>query len=228
MHFLSLMKRVLVVAAHPDDEMLGCGGTLARLAAEGNCISILLLGEGPTARQGEKDARKAAINSAFAAAAVLGIARPRLLALPDNRFDTVPLLDITQHIEETVAAFEPDVIFTHHAGDMNKDHRITHQAVMTACRPLPGFKPVTLLGFEVPSSTEYAPPGTLPVFFPHVYVHIAATLSAKQTALAAYAAEMRPWPHPRSHEGIEHLARLRGAQCGCEAAEAFMLYRSVL
>lgn len=221
-------QQILVVAAHPDDETLGCGGTLAKFALEGARVSVVLLGEGPTSRPAERNSRQQASLSLRAAAVALGIESPRQFTLPDNRFDTIPLLEITQCIESMVDAFKPDIIFTHHAGDLNKDHRITHQAVLTACRPLPGQKPVTLLGFEVPSCTEYAPPGTQPVFSPHVYVDISTTLQAKQKALSVYTDEIRTWPHPRSHEGIECLARLRGTQCGREAAEAFMLYRCIL
>lgn len=221
----------LAVAAHPDDEMLGCGGTLARLVEQRAQVHILLLGEGPMARPSETDdARLVARRSALAAAETLGIPAEHVhfAALPDNRFDTVPLLDIVQCIETLAAQVQPDIVFTHHAGDMNQDHRLTHQAVMTAFRPLPGTRPVTVLGFEVLSSTEYTPPHTAPTFCPNVFVDISATLEKKCSALAAYASEMRPWPHPRSIEAVGHLAALRGTFCGREAAEAFMLYRVLL
>lgn len=210
---------VLVVAAHPDDEMLGCGGTLARFAALGAEGHILLLGEGPLARGSETEA-----------AQIIGLneANVHFASLPDNRFDTVALLDIVQHIEALAEQVQPDLVFTHHAGDMNQDHRLTHQAVMTAFRPLPGAKPATLLGFEVLSSTEYTPPHTAPAFCPNVFVDISATLDTKCRALEEYASEMRPWPHPRSMEAVRHLAALRGCFCGHEAAEAFILYRTLL
>ncbi|SCM73484.1 PIG-L family deacetylase [Desulfovibrio sp. 86] len=223
-------QKVLIVAAHPDDEMLGCGGTIARLRQEGKNIHILLLGEGPAARtsQNAEEARSVARSSAHKAAATLGIDNVCFAALPDNRFDTVALLDIVQIIEKVAAMTRPDVVFTHHAWDMNQDHRITHQAVMTAFRPLPDTPPVTLLGFEVLSSTEYTPAHTVPSFSPNIFINIAQTFGAKQKALEAYASEMRPWPHPRSFEAVAHLAALRGCACGCEAAEAFVLYRNVL
>lgn len=225
------IHKVFVVAAHPDDEMLGCGGTLARFAEQGALIHILLLGEGPTARLTESDdAPLVARHSAQTAAKALGIPSQNVYfaSLPDNRFDTVPLLDIVQRIETLAAQVRPDIVFTHHVGDMNQDHRLTHQAVMTAFRPLPGTKAVTLLGFEVLSSTEYTPPHTAPAFCPNVFVDISATLGKKCSALDAYASEMRPWPHPRSVEAVRHLAALRGASCGRDAAEAFMLYRVLL
>lgn len=223
-------KKILVVAAHPDDEMLGCGGTLARLKAQQCDVSIVLLGEGPTSRgEGQDPAvvRGHADSSAMQAAKSLGITDVRHLSLPDNKFDSVPLLDIVQKIEKVKAEIEPDLILTHHAGDMNIDHRITHQAVMTAFRPLPGEK-ASILGFEVLSSTEYAPNNSLPAFLPNVFVNITGYLPEKLAALEAYQSEMRQWPHPRSFQGVEHLAHLRGCQCGCDAAEAFVLLRAVL
>ncbi|WP_034636712.1 PIG-L deacetylase family protein [Desulfovibrio cuneatus] len=224
-------KQLLVIAAHPDDEMLGCGGTLARMRASGAEVSILLLGEGPTSRESNEQevaaAQTASSTSALAAAAALGISDVRFAALPDNRFDTIALLDIVKAIESITHDLSPDLIFTHHVGDLNIDHVLTHNAVMTAFRPLPGIQPITILSFEVLSSTEYAPPGMRTTFHPTVYVNIESFLDAKQNALQAYASEMRPWPHPRSFEAVEHLARFRGSQCGYTAAEAFVLCRSI-
>jgi LmbE family N-acetylglucosaminyl deacetylase len=227
-----MIFRIFVVAAHPDDEMLGCGGTLARLRAQGANITILLLGEGPLARETEKEEHAAvsshAAQSALAAAACLDIKDVRFANLPDNRFDTVPLLDIVRIIETCAADVQPGCVFTHHAGDLNMDHHITHRAVMTAFRPLPGTTPPTLLSFEVLSSTEYSSSSLAESFQPNVYVDISSYLEVKQRALKAYASEMRPWPHPRSYEAVEHLAKLRGSQCGKDVAEAFMLCRTVL
>jgi LmbE family N-acetylglucosaminyl deacetylase len=204
---------------------------LARLCAAGAQVCILLLGEGPTAREpGESSlvvAKQEASSSALAAAKVLGISDVRFIGLPDNRFDTVPLLEIIKAIESVKCAIQPDLVFTHHAGDLNVDHTLTHRAVMTAFRPLPGEKSVSILSFEVLSSTEYAPPGLAAHIHPNLYVDITEHLETKQKALVAYASEMRPWPHPRSHEAVEYLARLRGSQCGVEAAEAFELCRGV-
>lgn len=222
---------VLVVASHPDDEMLGCGGTLSRFIHEGKSVHIVLLGEGPLAREknasieGDGAVRDLAQSSALNAAHCLGVQGVSFGKFPDNQFDTVPLLAITQYIEDVAQRIQPDIVLTHHAGDMNLDHRITHNAVMTAFRPLPDAKMVTLLGFEVLSSTEYAPAHTLPAFLPNYYINIELFLEDKLKALRCYESEMRPWPHPRSVEAVEYLARLRGCHCGCQAAEAFILYR---
>jgi LmbE family N-acetylglucosaminyl deacetylase len=219
----------MVVAAHPDDEMLGCGGTLAKFASQGTEILVVLLGEGPTARTSEMhdDVRHHAAVSALDAAKVVGVKRVVSAGLPDNQFDTLPLLQIVQRIEKHAEEFKPDIVFTHHLGDINIDHQITHKATMTVFRPLPDKNHVRILGFEVLSSTEYNPPQSLPAFVPNVFVDISEFQEIKSRALMAYGSEMRPWPHPRSLEGAEHLAKFRGAQCGLNAAEAFILYREI-
>lgn len=226
-----MFSSVLVIAAHPDDEVLGCGGTLIKAAAAGAEIHLAFLADGigarhpdPAHRQAELDQRRAAARTA---ADILGAASIHFGDLPDNRLDSVPLLDLTQRVEALIARHRPTTLLTHHAGDLNIDHRRTHQAVMTACRPQPGHPVRTLLCFEVPSSTEWQPPGSGTPFTPNWFVDIGATLDGKLAALAAYAAEVRDWPHPRSGAGVEYLARWRGASVGCEAAEAFMLARQL-
>lgn len=197
---------------------------------QGAVVTILLLGEGPTSRVADEAgaARNEAHSSAVRAASVLGITDVRFAEMPDNKFDSVPMLNIVQCIEAVAIDIKPDMVFTHHVGDLNIDHQITSRAVMTAFRPLPETARTCLLGFEVLSSTEYTPPHSAPHFAPNVYIGICDFLEVKQKALRAYASEMRPWPHPRSYEAVEHLARLRGCQCGLHAAEAFVLLRSVL
>ncbi|MFA9395125.1 MAG: PIG-L deacetylase family protein [Halodesulfovibrio sp.] len=225
---LSNSQKMFVVAAHPDDEVLGCGGTIAKAVAAGMEVSVLLLGEGPTSRQDSSPVseRTHATDSAQIAAQTLGVANIYYGALPDNKFDTVPLLDVIKIIEKHAEDVQPDLVITHHSGDLNVDHSITHRAVMTAFRPLPESNQVSLLGFEVLSSTEYATPNAMPTFVPNIYVNISKFLSEKFSALEAYRSEMRAFPHPRSFEAVEHLARLRGAHSGCNAAEAFVLYRA--
>lgn len=223
------MKSILVLAAHPDDEVLGCGGTIARLSKRGASIRIAFLADGVTSReesvaiqQAERDAR---CEAAEKACAILGAKSTYFGNFPDNRMDSVSLLDIVKTIEALIAEYRPDTIFTHHAGDVNVDHRRIHEAVVPACRPQ-GANPVkTLLFFEVPSSTEWQIPGTAPAFSPNWFVDVSDLLHRKLAALEAYASELRPWPHPRSLQGVEHLARWRGATIGVEAAEAFILGR---
>jgi N-acetylglucosamine malate deacetylase 1 len=219
-------RAVLVVAAHPDDEVLGCGGTLARMAERGDAVHVLLIADGETSRPNAGRGRLAKRRrAAEAAAEVLGVSSVQLLNRPDNRLDSVDLLDVVRHVESVVARHRPSVVLTHHAGDVNIDHRIVHDAVIAACRPQPGHSVRTLLFFEVPSSTEWRPPASAPAFTPNWFVEISATLRSKLRALEAYSEELRAFPHPRSRRAVEALARWRGASVGVEAAEAFILGR---
>ena len=134
---------------------------------------------------------------------------------------------ITQAVEALIAKHQPEIVFTHHVGDVNIDHRRLHEAVVTACRPQQGQCVKTLLCFEVPSSTEWQLPGSAPAFLPNWFIDISTTLGRKLAALDHYADELRPWPHPRSRQGVEHLAHWRGATVGVNAAEAFVLGRQL-
>jgi LmbE family N-acetylglucosaminyl deacetylase len=225
------VSSILILAAHPDDEVLGCGGTIAKLADQGASIHVAFLADGVFSRAGHLKARQDELQSRRAAAqkacGILGVTSVSLGDFPDNRMDTVALLDITKVVEELISKHRADTVFTHHAGDLNIDHRRIHEAVVTACRPQRGHSVKTLLCFEVPSSTEWQLPGNAPVFAPNWFVDISDTLVRKLAALDAYAAELRDWPHPRSRQGVEYLARWRGATVGADAAEAFMLGRQL-
>lgn len=217
MHFL-------VIVAHPDDELLGCGGALARWVGLGYSAHALILSDGVMSRgagpskQEEVGRRK---TSARRAAQALGMSEPQFGAFPDQRFDSVDLLDITRTIEKAVHDLTPDVVLTHHSNDLNNDHCITHRAVLTACRPLPDSDVSLLLTFETLSSTEWGSPQQGAGFRPSLFVDISATLDTKITGLDCYAEEMRPFPHPRSEEAVRALAKLRGSQAGLAAAEGF-------
>jgi LmbE family N-acetylglucosaminyl deacetylase len=221
-------ESLLIVAAHPDDEVLGCGGMIARYTDQGSTVNLVFLADGVTARDradlAERQRRQAA---AHQAANCLGIHSVQFHDFPDNRLDTVELIKIVQTIEQAIAQHQPDTVLTHHAGDVNIDHQRVHQAVVTACRPQPGHCVKTLLFFEVPSSTEWQPPGSAPAFLPNWFVDISDTLPLKIEAFSAYEEELRPAPHPRSLASVEALARWRGATVGVEAAEAFMLGRQI-
>lgn len=223
---------ILVVAAHPDDEVLGCGGTIARMTQESVTVHIAFLADGVGARDRRSRPDSTELTerqrSAERACAILGAQPPNFDNLPDNQLDTVSLLHITQKVETLIDQHRPNTVFTHHAGDLNIDHRRVHQAVVTASRPQPGHPVRRLLFFEVASSTEWQPPDSAPVFIPNVYIDISETLEQKLAALRAYEAEMRPWPHARSLEAAEHHARWRRASAGVPAAEAFMLGRELL
>jgi LmbE family N-acetylglucosaminyl deacetylase len=223
---------ILVVAAHPDDEILGCGGTMTRLAREGHEVRIAILGEGISsryARREEADERQLAHLHAQAqlAADAVGAEELVLCKLPDNRMDAVPLLDVVKIVEELVTRFRPQVIYTHHPGDLNVDHGIVHRAVLTATRPVAGQCVSEIYAFEVPSSTEWAFQRLEPLFRPSVFVDIAETLETKVRALACYDTEIRESPHPRSAEALRAIATRWGSVVGLPAAEAFELIRSV-
>jgi N-acetylglucosamine malate deacetylase 1 len=225
---------VLVVAAHPDDEVLGCGGTIARHADAGDQVQVLIVAEGATSRQQQRNRLQAGdelsvlAQAAQMAGSILGAAGVELLDFPDNRLDSLDRLDLIKRLEERIDRHQPQVVYVHHAGDVNVDHRRLHEAVVTACRPTPGHPVQRLLSFEVASSSEWQPPGSAPAFQPNWFVDISDQWQRKREALVAYASEMRPWPHARSLEALEHLARWRGAQVGVEAAEAFCLLRQLV
>jgi LmbE family N-acetylglucosaminyl deacetylase len=230
---MTARRNILVVAAHPDDEVLGCGATMARLAGEGHAVHVLILADGESSRI-RTDMRAAAdlVGERNAAAAeanrILRTASVTIHQLPDNQMDSVPLLDVVRLVEAAVARCQPDTVFTHHAGDVNVDHRVVHEAVLAACRPVPGHPVRNLYFFEVPSSTEWRPPGSATDFAPSVFVDVSAVLAQKLEALGAYRAELREFPHPRSLRAVEALARWRGATAGVEAAEAFVAGRQVI
>ena len=226
-------KTILVVAAHPDDEVLGCGGSIAKWTASGNIVHILIMAEGATSRSSirDREAKSEELSllekSANSAGKILGVASVKLLDFPDNRMDSVDRLDIIKAIEEEIKRLKPHTVVTHHCGDVNIDHRITHEAVVTACRPQPGHSVRLLLAFEVMSSTEWQPPGSNFVFQPNWFEDVVKTFDFKIKALDCYQSEMREWPHPRSLNNIKNLAQYRGSMVGCEFAEGFMLLRII-
>lgn len=222
-----MAKTVLVVAAHPDDEVLGGGGAIARHVAEGDAVHVIFMADGVGSRNGELaqdlNKRNQAKNRALE---ILGVSSHHSLNLPDNRMDSLSLLNIVQPLEELIQSIQPCTIYTHHRGDLNVDHRLTHEAVLTACRPLPRSSIREILAFEVMSSTEWAGPGQ-PVFSPNVFIDVSGYWIKKLAALQEYDEEMRPDPHSRSIQHLDALSRHRGACVGVERAEAFELIRCV-
>ena len=225
-----MKRRILVIAAHPDDEVLGCGGTVARRVAEGFEVSTLILGEGITSRddKSQKRKREGSLKSLkrniYKANAITGVKNLFLFNFPDNRFDTVALLDIVKVIEKVKEKVKPDIIYTHHKNDLNIDHRITYNAVLTACRPIAGNTVKEIYSFEVPSSTEWNYPY---LFSPNAFVDISGMIKKKIKAFKYYKSELREFPHPRSKETIEAIARHRGSVSGVEYAEGFEVIRIV-
>jgi N-acetylglucosamine malate deacetylase 1 len=229
-----MKRRILVVAAHPDDEVLGCGGTVARWACEGHVVNMVILADGEGARAENEDQTidlgiiEQRIAIAREACNILGCESVDVLNMKDNRLDGMELLDIVKAIEIFIKKYEPHTVLTHHAGDVNIDHRIVHDAVIAACRPEPGHLVKELLFFEVPSSTEWRPPSSSQYFMPNYFVDISQVLETKLDALRAYKNELRTFPHPRSLKAVEYLARWRGATVGVEAAESFIVGRKII
>jgi LmbE family N-acetylglucosaminyl deacetylase len=215
-----------VVAAHPDDEVLGAGGTLARHAQAGDDVHALVLAEGATSRYDEEmvdglhDAGKRA-------AEVLGFASSTFEQLPDQRLDTLPLIEITQRVEEVVETVRPDIVYTHFAWDVNSDHGVVGSCVWTACRPFRFPFVRCVAAFETPSSTEWAVPALTPRFQPNRFVDISATLDLKLEAMACYGTELRDYPHPRSLRALRERAGYWGSVAGSLAVEPFMVLREV-
>lgn len=221
---------MLVVAAHPDDEVLGCGGTAARRAAAGDALHIGILGTGVTSRGGGQEAGEAVRMLRADAREVAGMLGAKSIVFgdfPDNRMDEQPLLELVKQVEAWIGEIGPDVVYTHHAGDLNVDHRATSLAVLTATRPLPASAVRELYAFEVPSSTEWAFGQAGPAFRPNVFEDIAATIDLKVRCLQRYSGEIRAFPHPRSGEALRAAARRWGSVAGLPYAEAFELIRSV-
>lgn len=221
-----MSKTILIVAAHADDEAIGCGGTIARHVAEGDEVHLLFMTDGVGSRDVLADEVTERLSAAQQAAQILNVSSVTNLSFPDNSIDSVPLLDIVKEAEVIISKISPEIIYTHHIGDLNIDHQIAHKVVMTACRPQPGFCVSSIYAFEVLSSTEWQTPGLMP-FIPNVFENITDYLSIKMQAVTAYDEEMREVPHSRSLKHIELLAQHRGHSVGVHAAEAFMLIREI-
>lgn len=223
---------VLVIAAHPDDEVLGCGGTMRRLANEGHAVHIAILGEGITSRYDKREQADPALIKQLQAksrkvANLLGAKDVSLHSLPDNRFDSVALLDVVKLIEDLVTKIQPAVVYTQHGGDLNIDHVVTYRATLTATRPMAGCPVKAVYGYEVASSSEWAFQQFSPAFQPSMFVDIGATLETKIQAMQAYESEARPFPHPRSPEALRAIAQRWGSVVGLPAAEAFQCVREI-
>lgn len=223
---------VLVVASHPDDEVLGAGATIAKLAAEGHSVHIAILAQGITSRYANPaDAPERELQQlrerAKAVGALLGAKGVYLHDFPDNAMDAVPLLHVVKDIEHLVNTLRPEVVYVQHGGDLNIDHVVTYRATLTATRPMADSPVREVYAYEVGSSTEWAFQQFAPHFHPNTFVDISATLERKIAAMQLYDSEARKFPHPRSPEALRAQAQFRGAQAGLLAAEAFQLVRKV-
>ncbi|WP_439437659.1 PIG-L deacetylase family protein [Salinivibrio costicola] len=218
-------RKILVVAAHSDDEALGCGGTIAKHVDNGDDVFVAFMTNGVAARGSDdgSDDRHVASKSALS---ILGVKKAFRFDFPDNQMDTIPLLSVTKEVEKVISELSPDIIYTHFSGDLNVDHQITHKAVMTACRPQPWCSVKEIYCFEVLSATEWNSK-SLGTFLPQKIVDITNQWDRKTSALECYAQEMRAAPHSRSYEAVEALAVLRGQTHGVPRAESFYVERIV-
>jgi N-acetylglucosamine malate deacetylase 1 len=209
---------ILAIAAHPDDEVIGAGGTLAKHARDGDEVYVAILTEGSSVQfPGQPSYTEIKRAHARAAAEVLGVSDVFFGSFPDQRMDTVPVLEVNQFIEKLVRELRPSIVYTHHFADLNRDHRVIYEATMVATRP-----------FSLPSLRQllcyYADPlGLVGMGGTHfnVFSVIDETLETKLAAMRCYETEVRDYPNPRSIEGLEYIARRNGAAIGAKAAELF-------
>ena len=222
-------KVFLIVAAHPDDEILGCGASAARLVDEGWTGYALILGRGKGAR-GEQELKHCSEleKETEAARKIIGLQEIFMCDFSDNAFDSVPLLNIIREVEHIKEKIQPSRIFTHYPGDLNIDHSITFRAVLTATRPMQGEPVREILSFEIPSSTEWSSFRRETVFVPNVFIDVSNVLQRKLDAMGSYLSELREYPHPRSLKYLEEHARHLGAKIGLNAAEGFQLIRNII
>lgn len=230
-----LNKRILVVVAHPDDELLGLGATMHQLINEQNCeVRAVILGEGITSRSDERSSKqwekelKIHRQNIEQARKAIGYKSVGIYAFPDNRFDTVALLDIIKVIEKEKEIFQPEIIFTHHGGDVNIDHQRTFEAVITATRPMEGEIVKTVITFETPSGTEWIASSDPRKFIPNLFITVnKENIQAKVKGMESYEFEKRKHPHPRSPEALEIRAAMWGLSVGSNFVEAFNIIRHV-
>lgn len=216
------MRKILVVCAHPDDETLGLGGTIAAHAKNGDKVYVLILTEGVSGRGKTNFVKRE--NQARRACSILGTQDPQFLNYPDQKLDTIPLIELSRHIEHEISKWGPETVYSHYWGDANQDHKKTFEATLVAVRPKPSFSVKRFICFETPSSTEWGNVG----FHPNLFVDIEDTQKIKMKALQKYKDEVRGFPHPRSRTALISRARYWGSTVGIKHAEAFLLLRELI
>jgi LmbE family N-acetylglucosaminyl deacetylase len=228
-------KRIMIVVAHPDDELLGLGATMNKLIDAYDVLThVVILGEGITSRADSRDEKLWASQlqvhkeNIHAAQKAIGYHSVSIYDLPDNRFDSIPLLDIIKVIEKEKGKFQPDVIFTHHGGDVNIDHQRTFEAVITACRPMAEEKTKMIITFETPSGTEWRASSDPKHFTPNFFVEVTKeNVESKIKGMESYEFEKRAYPHPRSPDALRIQSQRWGVSVGVAYAEAFTLIRAI-
>jgi len=218
--------KILIIAPHPDDEVLGCGGTIAKYAGKGCEVYLCIVTKGYTP-DWTKEFLKNRPKEIERSNIILGIKKTYFLDYPTVKLDTIPQKELNDSIAQVVNEVQPEVIYIPHRGDVNKDHRLVFDAAIVAVRPQPGSPIKKVLCYETLSETEWGAPFVENVFIPNVYVDISETLEIKLKAMSEYKSELKKFPHPRSLEAISALAEARGVSAGVKAAEAFILVREI-
>jgi LmbE family N-acetylglucosaminyl deacetylase len=229
---LKTTQKILAIVAHPDDEIIGVGGTLGKHIGVGDEVHILILGDGKSSRNNtytklSKNLKEKSLNETRKALSCLGINSFFKENFPDNRFDSINILDIVKKVSFYVKKIQPTIVYTHHFGDLNIDHQRTAEAVTIACRPIENNSVQAIYQFETLSSTEMA--GYVPnrAFLPNTFVNIETEMQSKLKAMNCYQSELCKFPHPRSLETIEANAKVWGSKVNLKYAEAFFCLRQI-
>ena len=226
------MKKILVIAAHPDDEVLGMGGTISKLASEGNTIRLLIVTDGCSSQyrnsNGMEEILKRKYEETEKSSRILGIEKIYYGGLSDMKLDSHLHIDINEVIEKTIEEFKPQIVYTHFFGDVNLDHRCVYESTMVATRPVYNQCVEEVYCYSVPSSTEWAPYITNYAFLPNVFVNISDYENIKLKAINCYKTELRDYPHPRSLKYIEESDKACGLKCGLNMAEEFVCLRKII
>ena len=224
------MDKVLVIAAHPDDEVLGAGGTIAKYVSEGAEVRVLIVTDGSTSQyrddpklleilEGKKKETQNAMD-------ILGVSQVLYGGMPDMKLDMTEHILVNQSIERVMDEYQPNIVFTHYHGDVNKDHQCVSQSTLVACRPVADQCVRELYAYYVPSSTDWNVQNHVNTFMPNVYVDISGECAEKKyRAMECYATELRDYPHPRSIEALRIMDQACGVHVGMRAAECFVCYR---
>lgn len=220
--------KILVIAAHPDDEVYGMGGTIAKLSKAGHKVYTLIVTDGcSTQYKGNREIVNIKKEEAIKANKFLGVEKIIFGNLPDMRLDTIPHIEINKIIEDAINKIKPEVVYTHHYGDVNKDHQLVYQSTMVAVRPTYNQCVKRVISYQVPSSTEWSEQNSINQFSPNIYIEIVDHIERKENAIKIYNTELRDYPHPRSLQYVEIWDKSIGLRVGIDRAEAFHLVRSV-
>lgn len=220
-----MKNKILVICAHPDDETLGMGGTIALHIQKKDQVFVLVLADGQFGRGRDIKRIEKRRKQAQKACSILGVKKIKFLNYPDQKLDSIPLVEICGKIENVINQFKPDTVYTHYWGDVNQDHRITFEAVLIAARPKPNSSINQLVCFDVPSSTDWGNPFNS--YSPNLFINIEKVIEKKIKAFLEYKNEVRNPPHPRSKNGIINRAQYWGYSVGINFAEAFLRIREI-